>query len=93
MIVNDKGQIVGDDGLTWAPDPYGNGWRSISPGPGGYHITPSRSHLNGGFNLWELVRVNDGINAGSTAHVYILASPSVDECKRAAEIHWIRRIH
>ena len=99
MIVNSKGQIVGDDGFTWE-FAYGQ-YYSIEPGPTGYGIARvGDRYLSymGPKELvraqWELIIFNfpGGGFRTSTGHSYPYRGYSVEDCMRAAEINWIRRI-
>ena len=95
MIVNDKGQIVGDDGFTWE-FAYGQ-YYSVPPGPTGWGIAPARyykTHFEQAEPLvraqWELIHFNfpGGGFRTSTGHSYPYRGYSPKDCMRAAEYMW-----
>lgn len=80
MVVNERGQIIGDNGILWLNDSKGY-W---SCDPSGYRIEPARDDPI----KWELFLSSFSCRK---AHTYIFKSFTATDCMRVAEIYQVRR--
>lgn len=82
MIVNERGQIIGDSGIAWCKDV--NGLYSIDPVGYFIELTDKR--------IWMLFRKTESSYYKIPFVRQIVITGSIDQCLRIAEIYEIRRL-
>lgn len=82
MIVNERGQIIGDSGISWCKDI--DGLYSIDPT--GYFIELSDE------GVWRLFRRTKSSYYKIPFIKQIIITGSIEQCIRIAEIYEIRRM-
>jgi hypothetical protein len=82
VIINERGQIIGDLGIEWLKNE--RGYWSIDPG--GYFIERDG-------HTWVLFRKTTSAFPKKVPYVkQVLTRGTIAECMRVAEIYFIRRV-